>query len=149
MYQVLRVMPWIAGLTAVCAVVAGLTQGAAGVRSALLAGVIVTVFFVSSPVALGPITKVAPGLSLIAAMMFFATKVIALLVLFIVLSDAQGDDAFFAKASLGISVIVLALLWTWIQIVVAKRQRLAIYDLSENQGATPDNLIPQERSDAD
>lgn len=118
-------------LTAVCAVVAGVSAGGEGVLGAVVGGVVVCVFFVSSPAALGPITKVSPHLSLLVAMTFFLTKIIALLALFTVLFDRDGLGSRLDAESLGGTVIVTTLAWTLLQIRAARRVRLPLYDLGD------------------
>ncbi|MCL3820112.1 hypothetical protein [Aeromicrobium wangtongii] len=120
-------------VTALCAVVAGLSEGSDGVAGALVGGAIVCLFFVSSPAALGPITKVSPHLSLLVAMTFFLTKVIALLALFTVLFDRDGLGAHLDDRSLGGTVIVATLAWTFLQIRASKRTRIPTYDLDDTE----------------
>lgn len=118
-------------ITAVCALVAGLTAGAEGVLGAVVGGVVVCVFFTSSPAALGPITKISPHLSLLVAMTFFLTKVIALLALFTVLFDRDGVGSHLDAKALGGTVIVTTLAWTVFQILAARRVRVPLYDLGD------------------
>ncbi|WP_456696469.1 hypothetical protein [Aeromicrobium sp. P5_D10] len=132
MQQVLKVLPWVVAVVAVCAVVAGIIQGSAGALGALFGGGLVCVFFSSSPFALGPITKVSPQLSLLVAMMFFVTKVVALLALFTVLADSDRAGDRLDPKSLAGTVIVATLAWTYFQIRAAKRQRLPMYDLGND-----------------
>ncbi|MRJ76735.1 hypothetical protein GEV29_09320 [Aeromicrobium sp. SMF47] len=120
-------------VTALCAVVAGLREGGDGVAGALVGGVIVCLFFASSPAALGPVTKVSPHLSLIVAMMFFLTKVIALLALFSVLFDRDGVGAHLDGRSLGATVIVATLAWTFLQVRASQRARIPTYDLDDSE----------------
>lgn len=118
-------------ITAVCAVVAAFTAGADGVWGALAGGVMVCVFFASSPMALGPITKVSPQLSLAIAMTFFMTKVVALVALMSVLLDVNGLGQHLDKRALGVTVIVTTLAWTFLAIHAAQRVRQPLYDLDD------------------
>lgn len=131
MQQVLKIVPWVLAVVAVCAIVAGIIQGQAGVLGALFGGGLVCIFFASSPMTLGPITKVSPHLSLIVAMMFFFTKIVALLALFTVLADSAKTGDRLDPKSLAGTVIVATLAWTFFQIRAAKRQRLPMYDLPD------------------
>lgn len=118
-------------ITVVCAVVGAFTAGAGGVWGALAGGAMVCVFFASSPMALGPITKVSPQLSLMVAMTFFLTKVIALVALMAVLLDANGLGRHLDKSALGVTVIVATLAWTFLAIRAAQRVRQPLYDLGD------------------
>ena len=117
----------------VCAAVAAFTVGTEGVWGALVGGVMVGVFFASSPIALRRITKVAPQLSLAVAMTFFLTKVIALVALMTVLLDPDGLGRHLDKRALGVTIIVTTLAWTFLQILASQRERLPLYDLRDTQ----------------
>jgi ATP synthase protein I len=130
-------------LTAVCAVVAGLVSGETGVYGAIVGGVIVCVFFASSPLALGPVTKVSPQSSVLVAMVFFLTKVVALVALFVVVLGPDGIGDHVDDAALGMTVIVTTLAWTALQIRAARHTRQPLYDLSNSEGRRPDNLKGQ------
>lgn len=127
-----NILPALA-ITAVCAVVAAFTAGADGVWGALVGGAMVCVFFASSPMTLGPITKVSPQLSLAIAMTFFLTKVIALVALMSVLLDADGLGQHLDRRALGVTVIVTTLAWTFLAIRASQRVRLPLYDLGDTR----------------
>jgi ATP synthase protein I len=131
MEQMRNVIVWAFGLTVVCAVAAGALQGRQGVVGAFVGGAVVCAFFVSSPMALGPVTKVSPHLSLLVAMVFFVTKVVALVALFTVLLDRGGFGAELDRKSFGLTVIVTTIGWTFLQIRAARRQRVPLYDLGD------------------
>ncbi|AWB92953.1 hypothetical protein [Aeromicrobium chenweiae] len=120
-------------VAALCALVAGLREGGEGVAGAAVGGVIVCLFFASSPAALGPVTKVSPHLSLLVAMIFFLTKVIALLALFTVLFDRDGVGSHLDDRSLGGTVIVSTLAWTFLQVRASQRARIPTYDLGDTE----------------
>jgi ATP synthase protein I len=126
----LAVLPALA-LTAGCAVVAGLVAGSEGVLGAVAGGVLVVLFFLSSPAALGPVTRVSPQSSLLVAMVFFLTKVVALVAVFTVLLDRDGVGSHLDRESFGATVIVVTVAWTFLQIRVARRVRLPLYDLGD------------------
>ncbi len=115
---------------AVCIVVAGIAAGAKGVTGAAIGVVIVGLFFASSPLALGPVTKVSPHLSVMVALTFFFTKVIALVALMVVVLDAKGIGKHLDEQSLGITVIVSTLAWTFAMVRASTRSRLPMYDLN-------------------
>lgn len=120
-------------LTLVCALVAGIGRGSEGTVGALIGGAVVCLFFVSSPFALGPITKVSPQLSLLVAMIFFATKILALLALFVVVLGPEGIGDRVDDPSLGVTVILTTLAWTFFQIRGARRSRQPLYDLDDER----------------
>jgi ATP synthase protein I len=130
-------------LTAVCAVVAGVRVGEQGAWGAVLGGLIVCGFFASSPAALGPVTKVSPHLSVLVALVFFVTKVVALLALFGVFLGPEGLGDRVNDSALGITVIVTTLAWTTLQIRAARHSRLPLYDLSGDGPGRPDSLREQ------
>lgn len=118
-------------VTAVCAVVAGFTAGTEGVWGALAGGAMVCVFFASSPMALGPMTRISPQLSLAVAMTFFMTKVVALVAVMSVLLDEDGLGRHLDERALGVTVIVTTLAWTFLLIRAAQRSREPLYDLGD------------------
>lgn len=121
-------------LTAAGAIVCGVSAGGEGALGAAVGGLVVCLFFASSPAALGPVTKVSPQLSLVVAMVFFLTKVVALVALFTVLLDRDGVGAHLDRRSLGGTVIVTTLAWTFLQVWAARRVRLPLYDLGDRSG---------------
>jgi len=119
-------------VTALCALVAGVAVGEKGTYGALVGGAIVCVFFASSPLALGPVTKVSPHLSMLVALTFFLTKVVALVALFVVILGPDGIGRHFDDRALGGTVIVTTLVWTALQIRAAQHSRQPLYDLGDN-----------------
>jgi ATP synthase protein I len=118
-------------LTGVCAAIAGAVRGGDGAAGAVVGGVVVCLFFLSSRVALEPLTKASPQSSLLAAVVFYATKVVALLALFTVLLDPDGAGARLDEKSLGATVIITTIAWTTLQIRAARRARIPLYDLGD------------------
>lgn len=112
-----------------CMAVAGLTVGEKGVVGAAVGAVIVLLFFGSSPLALGPVTKVSPHLSMVVALAFFFTKVVALVALMVVLLDPEGVGRHLDKGALGGTVIVSTLAWTVFLLRAATKSRQPLYDL--------------------
>jgi ATP synthase protein I len=132
--EVRKVVPWAVPVVVACAVVSALSAGVDGLIGALVGGVLVCVFFVSTPLALGPIATTVPHLSLVAAMMFFATKILALLALMTILLDPDGIGRHVHEGSLGGTVIVTTLLWTVLQVRASRRTRQPLYDLHDSAG---------------
>lgn len=130
-----RLAPWAAlAAIVVCSAVAAAVAGGAGLLGALVGGVIVVVFFAATPAVLGPVAKATPALSLLFAMIFFLTKVVALLALFVVLRRSSGDSGAIDAESVSVTVIVTTLAWLVLRVVDASRERLPVYDLPERGG---------------
>lgn len=124
----------------ICMAVAGVTAGGKGVVGAAVGAIIVLLFFASSPLALGPVTKVSPQLSLLVALVFFFTKIVALVALMVVLLDPAGVGKHLDKFALGGTVIVSTLAWTAFQIRAATKTRQPLYDLDSDGRSPTDNL---------
>lgn len=122
---------------AVCAVVAGVVVGSPGVVGALVGGVIVLAFFGATPAVLGPVVKQTPALSLMFALIFFFTKVVALFALFVVLRRSSGDSGALDPESVSVTVIATTMVWLGARVVDATRERTPIYDLPEQKPAEP------------
>lgn len=117
----------------VCMAVAGIAVGGAGVAGAAAGAVIVSVFFASSPLVLGPILKVTPHLSVSVALTFFFTKVVALVALLYVVVNPDGAGKNIDANALGGTVIVCTLVWTVLQIRAATKSRTPMYDLDSDR----------------
>lgn len=136
-----RLTPWVAAaVIAVCAVVAAVAAGWQGLVGALVGGLVVVVFFGSTPAVLGPVVKTSPRLSLVFALVFFLTKVVALVALFVVLATAAGQDGPIDARSLAATVIVTTLAWLVARVVDATRDRTPMYDLPADDPAGPDRF---------
>lgn len=119
---------------ALCIIIAGLTVGLSGAVSALIGGVIVAMFFMSTPVVLKPIMRTSPHASLLVALVFFVTKIIALLALIIVLADHDGIGASTDMKSMGLTMGASAVAWTILLIICERKRRVPIYDLNDTPG---------------
>lgn len=117
--------------TIVCIIVGGVTSGGKGAVGALLGALIVAGFFASSPAMLGPITKVSPHLSLLVALTFFFTKVIALVALMIVILDRNGIARHLNKSVLGATIIAMTLVWTFSMVRASTKSRQPYFDVKE------------------
>lgn len=116
----------------ICMAVAGATVGEKGVVGAAAGAVIVLLFFASSPLVLGPVTKVSPHLSMLVAMIFFFTKVVALVAIMVVVLDPEGVGKHLDKGALGGTIIVSTLTWTVFQVRAATKSRQPLYDLDSD-----------------
>lgn len=134
-----RLALWVAlAVIVLCAVVATFVVGSAGLVGAIIGGVVVLAFFGATPAVLGPVTKTSPGLSLMFAMIFFTTKVVALLALFIVLRESTGESGPIDAESVSVTVIATTLAWIGARLLDATRERTPIYDLPESGGTDSD-----------
>lgn len=102
----------VAGLA--CAVVAGAQLGGTGVVSALLAAVVVAVFFWSGllPFLLAGPDAARGGLAMLVLLTNYALRLVLALVLLQAASRAGAVDA----QALGVSLVVCALVWTAAQV---------------------------------
>lgn len=130
-------------VTTVCAVVAAFAAGPPGLLGAVVGGVIVVVFFGSTPAVLGPVAKADPRLSLLFAMVFFLTKVVALVALFVVLRGAAGPDGAIDPESVSVTVIVTTLALLAGRIFDATRERTPTYDLPLDDDSGADRFKAQ------
>lgn len=124
-----RSILWTAPVALGCLIIAAAVAGLPGAIGATLGATIVGIFFMSSPLVLGPIAKVSPQLSMVVALTFFMTKVVALVALVVVLLNPDGIGQHVHEASLGGTLIVCTIALTAMQLVVAKRSRQTLYDL--------------------
>ncbi len=124
-----RSIVWTMPVAAACIVVAVFVIGADGALGAAVGAAVVFVFFVSSPLVLGPVTAVSPHLSLVVAMTFFVTKAVALVAVMVVLVDDDGVGKNVHRGALGITLIVCTLALTVMQVRMATKSRQLLYDL--------------------
>ncbi|GAA2092412.1 hypothetical protein IDH50_18135 [Aeromicrobium tamlense] len=133
-----QLAPWIAlAVIVVCTVVAAAVVGVEGLLGAIIGGVIVLAFFATTPAVLGPVAKATPGLSMMFALIFFFTKVVALLALFVVLQRSSGDSGPIDPESVSVTVIATTLAWLTARLVDATRDRTPMYDLPEKTAGEP------------
>ncbi len=118
-------------VAAACTGVAALLRGADGALGAAVGGAVAIAFFASTQAVLGPMTRMAPGLSMLVAVMFFATKMLGLLAVLVVLLDPDLLGEHVDEPSFGASVLAVALTVTVARVVAHRRNRQLLYDLSE------------------
>lgn len=117
-------------LTGVCAVVCGLTAGIEGVAGALVGGALVIVLNAMNPMALGPVAKLMPQASVGAALLWFMTKMVVVLAVFITVLTPQGRDGWVHAPSLAATVLVVTVAWTILLVRSFTRTRQPYYDLN-------------------
>lgn len=125
-----RVLLPVVAVTAVVAVVFGIVTGRDGVLGALLGGAVVIVFLGSTPVILTPLVKKSAALSLPVALGFLAGKSIAVLVALALLFDVGGVADSIDFTAFGMAAIAASLVWTLLQIVAFRTERVPTYDLT-------------------
>jgi ATP synthase protein I len=100
----------LAGL--VCVAVGAAVAGGKGALGALLALVVVTIFFAISLYVVGRAAKISPQAMMIAALSSYMVKIIALAA---ILSAFQGTTLFNGKV-FGFTAIALVLVWSGMQV---------------------------------
>jgi ATP synthase protein I len=111
-------------LTAVAAAVmvalSAAVVGVKGLLGALVGVAIVTVFFGISVLVVGRAARVSPGAMMVAAMITYLVKIVALAV---IVSSLNGTTAFSTR-DLGLTAIVLILVWSAAQVVTTLKLKM-------------------------
>lgn len=128
-----RTLPWVVpAVWAVCLLLGTVVVGPPGLAGALVGGVVVVVFFASTPAILGPAVTADPRMSLVLAVVFFVTKVVALFALFLVLRRAaDGGEALDAE-TVSLTVVATTLAWLGARLWDTLHERAPLYDLPES-----------------
>ena len=116
----------------ICIVGGGVAEGGKGIVGAVLGVIVVALFFASSPMTLGPMTRVSPHLSVMVALMFFFTKVIALVAIMAVVLDSDGIGRHLDEKVLGATIIFSTLVWTVAMVRASATSRHLLYDLDND-----------------
>jgi ATP synthase protein I len=103
-------------MVAVCAAVVGVK----GLIGALVGVAIVTVFFGISVLVVGRAARVSPQAMMVAAMITYLVKIVALAV---VVSTMNGTTAFSTR-TLGLTAIVCILVWSATQVIVTLKLKM-------------------------
>jgi ATP synthase protein I len=111
-------------LTAVAAAVmvalSAAVVGVKGMLGALVGVAIVTVFFGISVLVVGRAARVSPGAMMVAAMITYLVKIVALAV---IVSSLNGTTAFSTR-DLGLTAIVLIRVWSAAQVVTTLKLKM-------------------------
>ena len=110
-----------AAAAAVMVAVSAALVGAKGLYGALIAVGIVTVFFGISVLVVGRAARISPQAMMVAAMVTYVVKIVALAV---VVSTLHGISGFSDRA-LGLTAIGLILVWCATQAIVRRSSALA------------------------
>jgi len=103
-------------MVAVCAAVVGVK----GLIGALVGVAIVTVFFGISVLVVGRAARVSPQAMMVAAMITYLVKIVALAV---IVSTINGTTAFSTR-TLGLTAIVCILVWSATQVIVTLKLKM-------------------------
>lgn len=126
-----------------CAAFGAGQQGTRGAASALIGGVIAVVFLGSTRAVLGPMVSALPHASLATSLLFYLTKVTALVALFVVLQDLALPAGPLDGGALAGTVIVTTLGWLVTRTIDDARARIPIFDLPDEPNSPPDKLGEQ------
>ncbi|RLV56822.1 hypothetical protein D9V41_03355 [Aeromicrobium phragmitis] len=130
-------------VVAVCAGFGAHQDGIAGAVSALVGGAVVIVFLGSTAAVLGPMVKVLPHASMATSMLFYLTKIAALLALFVVLQDFTRPAGPLDRGILSGTVIVATIVWLVTRTIDDTRARVPTFDLPDDSDSAPDTLEGQ------
>ena len=103
-------------MVAVCAAVVGVK----GLIGALIGVAVVTVFFGISVLVVGRAARVSPQAMMVAAMITYLVKIVALAV---IVSTMNGTTAFSTR-TLGLTAIVCILVWSATQVIVTLKLKM-------------------------
>ncbi len=109
--------------------VAALASGSPAAAGAAIGAVMVAVFFAIGAVVLGFVGTVAPGASLLVALLTYTLKIVLLGSVFVALEQGGALDGPVDPRWLGGTVIVCTMVWLVSQITLSVRVRQPLYDL--------------------
>lgn len=121
----------ITSLVALCLLIPALLSDPAAFNAVLLGIGLVLGFFVLSTVTVNFVATHLPAASLLVAMLTYGLFVLLLAAVFIGLRNSGAMDSDINAGWLGGTIIVLALTWTFAQLLAAVRVRQPLYDLSD------------------
>jgi ATP synthase protein I len=119
---------------AVLVAVAALVSGAAAAAGAGTGALTVFLFFLLGAATVGSVVRVAPGLSLLVALLTYTLQVVLLALVFRGLSRSGALVAGIDTGWLGWSVIGCTLVWTTAPVLQTLRVRQPVYDLPPDEG---------------
>ncbi len=118
---------------AVCAVVATVTGGAAGLLAALVGALLVVLFFGISLLVLERTARTRPPLVMVVALGTYTLKVLLLALAFLVLSRATDLPG----PALGLTTIVVTTVWLGAELRAFVRTRQPLYATPADAAAAP------------
>ncbi|NYG60584.1 ATP synthase protein I [Nocardioides daedukensis] len=125
-----------AGLTALVlglgtALVGVLVSGSSALLGALIGTAIIIGVFGTGALAVDLISRTMPTMSLLVALMTYLLQVIGMGLIFVALKASGALDSAVDARWLGGVVIAGTLVWLTVQVVLATRLRLPVYDLKD------------------
>ena len=112
-----------------CVVIAAATSGSTGLWGSLVGAALVFAFFGASLVVLGATRTAEPAVALLVALVLYTAKVVALALIFVLLQGAGLLGEPLHRGALALTIIVCTLAWTALQLAVAVRARVPLYDV--------------------
>lgn len=132
----------LAGL--VLAVVGGLVGGSSALSGALVGTALVVLVFAGGSFVVNEVARVLPAASLLVALLTYTLQVLAMALAFAVLSRSGALDETIDRDWLAGAVIAGTAGWITLQVVLATRVRIAVYDLDAH-GPRPTPVRAGER----
>ncbi|WKN47333.1 hypothetical protein [Nocardioides sp. Arc9.136] len=124
----------VAGLAA--AAVGALVDGSPAAYGALVGSALVVVVFAFGSATVHAVAGLLPAASLVVALLTYALQLLVVLVVLSALDASGAVDDTLSRGWLAGAVICGALAWTFVQVALASRVRIPVYDLSAGDGAT-------------
>jgi ATP synthase protein I len=109
--------------------VAAAVSGSAGAAGAAVGAAAVVVFFAFGALTVNAVSAVAPGASLVVALLTYTLQVVLLFVVFAALAASPAVGTTIDEQWVAGAVIGETLVWVVAQIVAATRSRQPLYDL--------------------
>ncbi len=132
---ILQLVAW------VVAVAAGTVfRGWPGIWGAVVAMILVLLFFGSTKVIIGPIATMSPAMSQPLALLFFLTKAAVLAALLIVMWESESAADFVDFVTLGVTLIVGSVVWIIGQTIDHSQARILTFDLPESDDSPTDTM---------
>lgn len=119
------------GMGVVATVIATITEGGHGLVGAVLATLIVVVFFSAGQLVLGRVIASNPQMALTAALMIYLVKIGILLALLILLSGAT----FFDPKAFGLTIVACTITWTCLELWVYSTAKVLYVQPGSGPGA--------------
>ncbi|HYF74243.1 MAG TPA: hypothetical protein VD864_15545 [Nocardioides sp.] len=118
----------VAGL--VLAVVGALVGGSSALTGALVGTALVVLVFAGGSLVVNEVARVLPAASLLVALLTYTLQVLAMALAFAALSRSGALDESLDRGWLAGAVIAGTAGWITLQVVLATRVRIAVYDLT-------------------
>jgi ATP synthase protein I len=116
----------------VLVIVAALTDGRAAVVGAVSGGVLTLAVFALGVAAVNAVARTMPSASMLVALMTYALQLLVLALCVVAIDRAGVGADTLSRGWFAAGVIVVTLLWLGGQVVAAMRQRIPVYDLTED-----------------